>query len=384
MRPIKTRWAIGLAAIVVIALAVGLVMKRNYDITSLQTPQAPSVAVEVATVKRGSLPITQHYMGKVESVLASDIASRITANVLAVSKREGDSVVKGEILLQLDDMALVSKTQATAADLSAAESLVIAAQSFYQAQQSSFERDEYLYKSRAISLENFEKSRAVADNALSQMNAAQERVQMAKANLSMAQTELSYAYLTAPFDGIVVKRSVEPGETAVPGKTLLRLQGTSAGYRIIAQIPQEQLGRIRVGTIAIITDGQNRLEAPVSKIYPSLAVNYLATVEVMIDELPNGLPTGATVGLDFVLDNATGLIVPVNALVKTGESTFVVVVKEGMAEQVPVIVTGQTDKLAVVSGVFENAVVAVGQQSVLLRLMNGVKVKPMQIAGDNP
>lgn len=384
MRPIKTRWAIGLAVIVVVALALGLVMKRNHDIAGLQKPQAQSVVVEVATVKRGALPITRHYMGKVEPVLAADIASRITANVLAVNKREGDPVVKGEILLLLDERALVSKTQAMAADLSGAESLITAAQSSYQAHQSSFERDEYLYKSKAISLESFEKSKAAIDNAASQVNAAQERARMARANLSTAQTELSYASLSAPFDGIVVKRSAEPGETAVPGKTLLRLQETSAGYRIIAQIPQEQLGHVKVGTTAIITVGQNRLEAPVAKIYPSLAVNHLATIEIVIDKLPNGLPAGATVGLDFVVDNADGLIVPANALVKTSESTFVVIVEEGTAKQVPVIITGQNDKLAVVSGVDENAVVAVGQQSVLLRLMNGVKVKPMQIAGDNP
>ena len=384
MCSIKTRWAIGLTAIVVVVLAVGLVVKRNHDITRLQTPHTQSVAVQVATVKRGSLPITQHYMGKIEPVMAADIASRITANVISVNKREGDFVAKGETLLLLDDLAMASKIQAMEAELNAAESLTVAAQSSYQTQQSSFERDEYLYKNKALSMENFERSEAALDNALSQFNAAQERIRLAKANLSTAQTELSYACLSAPFDGVVIKRSAEPGETAVPGKTLLRLQSTSSGYRIIAQISQEQLGRIRVGTTAIITDSQNRLEALVSKVYPALAANNLATIEVVIDKLPNGLPTGATVGLDFVLDNADGLIVPVNAVVKTNDSTFVVVVNDDTAEQVPVIVTGQTDKLAVVSGVPENAVVAVGQQSVLLRLMNGVKVKPMPIAGDNP
>ncbi|MCE5287466.1 MAG: efflux RND transporter periplasmic adaptor subunit [Pelosinus sp.] len=384
MRFTNNKWFIGLAVIVVAVLALGLVMKRNHDIASLQTPKTQSVAVQVATVTRGSLPITQHYMGKVEPVLATDLAARITANVIAVNKREGDLVIKGETLLQLDELALSSKVRAMEAEVSAAESLTAAAQSSYQTQLASFERDEYLYSSKAISLENFEKSKAAADNALSQLNAAKQRVRQAQANLSTVQTELGYAYITAPFDGIVVKRSAEPGEIAAPGKSLLRLQGTSAGYRIIAQISQEQIGRIKVGTMAIITDGPNQLEAPVSKVYPALAANNLATIEVVIDKLPSGLPAGATVGLDFVLDNVIGCIVPVNALVKTNETTFVVVVKDGMAEQVPVIVTGQTDKLAVVSGILEDAVVAVGQQSALLRLMNGVKVKTMQIAGDNP
>lgn len=379
---LKTKWGIGVIIVLVIAVAIGLVVKRNYDLANLKKPAAASVAVKVTVVKQGTLPIAQHYMGKVEPVQAADIASRVTANVLTVTKREGDTVAKGEVLLLLDDLALASKARAIEAELRAAESIAAAARSSYQVQQASFERDEYLYKNKAVSLESYEKSRAVADNALSQVRAADERVRIAAANYSAAQVEWGYTRLTAPFDGVVEKRTAEPGETAVPGKTLLRLQGTGTGYKIIAQIPQEQLGRIKVGTKAVITGGQSRQEAAVAKVYPALAANYLATVEVITEKLPYGLPAGATIGLDLIVDQAEGFIVPVNALVKSSERTFVVVIADGIAKQVPVTIHGQTDEQAVVSGALDNAVVAVGQQSQLLRLMNGVKVKPAEAVGD--
>lgn len=382
MRSLKNKWVVGLA-IVVVALALGLVIKRSQELANLHKPDTPSVSVEVAKVKQGVLPITLHYMGKIEAVQSSDITSRITANVLAVNKREGDLVVKDEALILLDDLALASKTSAMAAELRAAESSVVAAKSSYEAQQASFERDQYLYKKNAIALEFLEKSKAATDNSFSQVQVAKERVQAARANLITAQTELGYASLKAPFAGVVVKRSTEPGEVAVPGKTLLRLQGSEGGYKITVQISQEQLGQIRVGTRTIVSDGPNSVEAPVSKVYPSMSDNNLAVVEIVMDTLPNGLPAGSTVGLDFVLDHLEGLLVPVNSLVKTEQGSFVVMIDNGVAKQVPVTINGQNGRLAAVSGLTENSVVAVGQQSTLLRLMNGVKVKPAEIAGDN-
>ena len=145
---LKTKWGIGVIIVLVIAVAIGLVVKRNYDLANLKKPAAASVAVKVTVVKQGTLPIAQHYMGKVEPVQAADIASRVTANVLTVTKREGDTVAKGEVLLLLDDLALASKARAIEAELRAAESIAAAARSSYQVQQASFERDEYLYKNK--------------------------------------------------------------------------------------------------------------------------------------------------------------------------------------------------------------------------------------------
>lgn len=381
----RKKWLIGLAILMVVVLAIGLVVKRNHELATMKKPAVRPVPVQVAAVKEGTISVTQHYNGRIDPVLSADLAARITANILAVHKREGDIVAKGETLVQLDDLALANRARGASADARAAESLLAAAESNYQVQKASSERDQYLFERKAVSREAYERSQALLDTARSQMVAARERVALAKENQAAALAEQGYATIRAPFAGVVVKRAAEPGDLAVPGKTLLSLQSGDQGYRVISQISQEQVRVIKPGTPVIILGGDQRLEASVAKVFPALGANNLASVEILLADRPFGLPPGATVGVDFVTDRAAGVIVPVQAVVKNTRGAFVVVVDDAnIARQFPVEVAGQNDKQAVVRGIGPGVRVAVAQENVLMLLMDGVTVRAAANEGEKP
>ena len=378
MKRFNKRWLLGIIIVVVVALAIGLVVKRSQEVANLKKTALPSKPVQVVQIKPGSISVTQHYMGKTQAVLTADIASRITANILAIHKREGDIVKQGETLVALDDLALGSKVRAMDAEVRSAESLRSAAVSNNAVQRASYERDVYLYKNNAIALETYERSVAAMENAQSQLIAAQERVSIARENLSAVMTESGYANITAPFAGVIAKRMAEPGEVAVPGKVLLVLQGMDQGYKIISQIPQEQTAVIKAGTQVMVTAEADKINGTVNKVFPALGINNLASTEIVIDKMPAGLPTGATVGLDFVMSHVEGIIVPRNSLVKGTSNTFIVRIDENnVAHQVAVIVLGENDQLAAVTGISENSIVAIGPENVLMQLMDGTQVKPI-------
>ena len=378
MKRFNKRWLLGIIIVVVVALAIGLVVKRSQEVSNLKKPALPSKPVQVVQIKPGAISVTQHYMGKTQAVLTADIASRITANILAIHKREGDIVKQGETLVALDDLALGSKVRAMDAEVRSAESLRSAAESNNAVQRASYERDVYLYKNNAIALETYERSVAAMENAQSQLIAAQERVSIARENLSAVMTESGYANITAPFAGVIAKRMAEPGEVAVPGKVLLVLQGMDQGYKIISQIPQEQTAVIKAGTQVMVTAEADKINGTVNKVFPALGINNLASTEIVIDKMPAGLPTGATVGLDFVMSHVEGIIVPRNSLVKGTSNTFIVRIDENnVAHQVAVIVLGENDQLAAVTGISENSIVAIGPENVLMQLMDGTQVKPI-------
>jgi RND family efflux transporter MFP subunit len=380
---IRKKWLIGLVILVVAALAIGLVVKRNHELTAMKKPVVRPVPVQVVAVKEGTIAVTQHYNGRIDPVLSADLAARISASVLAVHKREGDIVAKGEVLVQLDDLALASRARGAAADARAAESLLAAAESNYQMQKASSGRDQYLYERKAVSREAYERAQALQDTAQGQMAAARERVALAWENQAAAATEQGYATILAPFAGIVVKRAVEPGGLAVPGKALLSLQSGDEGYRVVAQIPQEQVQVIRPATPVIVSGGGLRTEAKVNKVFPALGINSLATVEILLADTPFGLPPGATVGVDFVTAQVAGAVVPVQAVVQNTRGAFVVVVDgENIARQIPVEVVGQNDKQAAVRGIGPDVRVAVAQENVLMQLMDGVTVKAVVNEGD--
>jgi len=378
MKRFNKKWLIGIIIVIVVTLAIGLVVKRSNEVANLKKPALPSNPVQVVQIKPGAISVTQHYMGKTQPVLTADIAARITANILAIHKREGDSVKQGETLVALDDLALGSKVGGMDAEVRSAESLRFAAESNWAVQKASFKRDEYLYKNNAIALETYERSVATMENAQSQLSAAHERVSIAKENLSGARTESGYANITAPFAGVIAKRMAEPGEVAVPGKVLLVLQGMDQGYKIIAQIPQEQTVVIKAGTQVMVTAETDKINGTVNKLFPALGVNNLATVEIILDKMPAGLPAGATVGLDFVTSHVEGIIVPRSSLVKGPSKTFIVEIDEkNIAHQVVVIVQGENDKFAAVTSINGNSMVAMGPENVLMQLMDGIVVKPI-------
>ena len=379
MMKVSKKWIVGCIAILFIALAVGIVFKKKQDLAGLAKPAVRPTPVQAVKTYSGTIPVTAHYLGKADSMATADIAARITSNILAIHQREGDTVKAGQLMIELDDAALANKVRAAGADQRSAASSLAAAESAYSTQKSSFERDEYLYQNKAISQEAYERARTLLDLTESQVKAARERVGVLEQNKEAAATEQGYARVVAPFDGIVVKRSAEPGDLAVPGKPLLSLQGLNFGYKILVQISQEQTRNIVAGTEAIISDGHDKLEVAVTKIYPALAANSLATVEIRLDKMPFPLPPGSTLGVDFVLKNVQGVIVPVTAVVKNINGAFVITATDGIAHPIPVTILGENDKQVVVSGIEAGASVATGQENHLMKLMDGV---PVMITSD--
>lgn len=371
---VSKKWLAGVIALLIIAVATGLVVKNKRELAGLAKPAVRPTPVQVAQSYSGTIPVTVHYLGKADSLVTADISARITSNILAIYLREGDRVQAGQLLAELDDAVLSSKVRAAGADQQAAASTLAAAESAYHTQKASFDRDEYLYRNKAISQEAYEQAKSALDLAESQAVAAREREKLLAHNRDAAVAEQSYTRLVAPFDGIIVKRSAEPGDLAVPGKPLLTLQGLNQGYKVIVQIPQEQTRGIMAGTQALLSDGQEQLETVVSKVYPALAANNLATAEIRLTAMPFQLPPGATLGVDFILKNVQGVVVPAMAVVKNTTGAFVIAVTGETVHSVPVAIVGENDKQVAVSGLEAGTRVVVGQESLLIKLMDGMPV----------
>jgi RND family efflux transporter MFP subunit len=383
MKAIPKKWLYSLIGIVIIALAVGLVIVKKKELASIAKPLERSVPVHVTIANSGTVDVTLHYLGKADAMDTADISSRISAYILAVNYREGNIVHKGDVMVDLDDTTLANKVRENDADIRAAESAVASAESNYEAQKASFDRDEYLYKNKAESQETYEKSRALADAAYGQVVAAQERIKQLSENRQVSATEEGYTHITAPFDGIVTKRSADPGDFAVPGKPLLTLEGTGEGYRVTVQVPQEQAAAIKTGDEVILSDGTNKETATVYKVYPALDTGSLATVEIRVSKMPFNLPAGSNIGVDIVMKQAKGLVVPVQALATNTKGSFVVTVDGGnVVRQVPIQVLGRNNQEAAISGIDPNTKVVVGEENLLMQLMNGKTVTIIPAGGD--
>jgi RND family efflux transporter MFP subunit len=357
---VTRKWVAGL---VVAALVVGLVavrVKRAREKAGAPAPAPVAAAVEVAAVWEGTVTETRHFLGEVSGTEEALLSSRILAPVIGVAVREGDPVRRGQELVRLEAGELDTAVRAGAAGLSSAD--VASA-----AQRDASARDRVLFEAKAISQEDWDRSR-------SNQTAAESRLVAARETLDAARLRRDYAVIAAPFDGVVARRDVDPGDLAVPGKALLTLV-RKGGVRVRVKLPAEMLSALTVGMPLFLDAPAGRIEGRVARVFPAMDASHLAVVEADLAVAPTDLVSGATVGVDVPVASAAGWVVPDRALLEGEAGAFVFRVSDGRAHPVSVRVASRSQEAAVVTGPLQDRDrVIVAQPSRLMTLAEGTPV----------
>ncbi len=369
MKRIKVPLAFVVAVILVLLAGVIVVKKRRAEVLKAPVLQSYPLPVKVVPVKRGVFEVKRSYLGTVLPLVSSRLAPRVTGHIIDVGVREGDKVFKGQVLARIDDRLFVQQYQSIKAQLEGAKSALATLDAIYS-------RDSMLFKNKAISREQLDRSRSARDEALA-------KVKTLKSSLETAKLNIGYCMLRAPMDGVITRRLQDPGDLAVPGKAVLAMEAPNRGYKVVVRVPQEMVGRLKVGGKAVIygrsLNGTESFSASISRIYPSVAVGTLAAVEIDLPTVPFGMPSGSTLKVALVTKRVHGLIVPLRAILHTSNRDLLFAVGGGdKVRVVPVVVLAEDGSHAAVSGQLspEEGVV-VGSESTLARLHDGVTVRPV-------
>jgi len=219
---------------------------------------------------------------------------RVAGRVMDVLKEEGDPVAGGETLARLDAepyRTAVDQAEAQAGQLAArlaelrngnrpedveqARRKLAAADSEVENARLVFERRKQLIASGAVARQDYDTARLTYRNAQAQRDAlkaaldlleagtrveqiaqAEAALQAAQAALTQARTQLSDTTLTAPEEGVVLTRAVEPGSMVQAGSTALTVSLTSP-VRVRAYVSEPQLGLVQPGReVLVFTDSR--------------------------------------------------------------------------------------------------------------------------------
>jgi len=237
---------------------------------------------------------------------------------------EGDFVRKGTVLAVVREQSYRDKLQQANAQLSRA-------QAEYEKAKLSFDRVSALYKSQSATKPDF-------DSAQAQLESTTASVSGAKADVSEATTALGYCSLRAPFDGWIVKRSVDSGSfvgMATNGFTIASTQTVKAVFGL----PDTAIGRVKLGQrLSISTDAfSQQFVGRITAISPAAdPKSRVFSVEVTIPNSSNELKSGmiASLAIQGETLNQSVLAVPVSAVVRNPRISngFAVMVAEGDSE----------------------------------------------------
>jgi HlyD family secretion protein len=356
----KTRWMLAAAAAALVLIALAVVRQRGSP-------------VQVTPVVRTSIVQSITATGRLNAPARMDVGSDVSATVLEVRVREGDTVRAGQLLVRLQDgeaRAAVQQAQGalqeargravqqTTVTAPVATQAVVQAQSAFATAQREFQRSQELVAQGFFSQQKLDDARRALDTARSALESARvqaganqangiepqlaaSRTAQAQAALEAAQARLARLQITSPVDAVVLSRMVEPGGLAQPGKALLSLAAQGAP-RIDAAVDEKHLRLLTLGmpakALADAFVGQ-AFDAKLSYIAP-LVDAQRGTVDVRLAVLapPAFLKPDMTVSVELIgAAHKDALVLPSVAVRDADKpAPWVLVAQDGTAVRVPV------------------------------------------------
>lgn len=222
-----------------------------------QARAAPQFVTE--EVRRGSITLQVSANGTLQPTRSVTIGSELSGTVRTVRVDVNDRVRKGQVLLELDPTKLEAQVARSRASLASAQARQAQAAATTQEARASLARLEEVARlsgGKVPSAAELDTGRATLDRALADEASAKATVQDARAALYTDETNLSKASIRSPIDGVVLARSVEPGNAvaaSLQAVTLLTVAEDLTRLRLDVNVDEADVGALRTGQKATFT-----------------------------------------------------------------------------------------------------------------------------------
>jgi len=279
-------------------------------------PDEPAASVK--TVKAEAVPTAGEVTvsGSLVARETAQVASRILGYVVDLKVDAGDKVKKGELLLRIDTREMAERQAQAQAGLESAKADLVQAKG-------DFERYKILYEKEAAAKKTY-------DDALARYETAQAAEQKARAALDEAKTLLSYGDVNAAFDGVVSERSVNVGDLATPGRSLLTIY-TPGTLELVAPVGEQYSPYLKPGaTVSLSIPSLHVTQSSsLREVVPQRDVKTRTiTVKAPVQEAP-GLVPGLYGTLSFPTRTSEVIVVPKQAVRVVGQLESVRVLEDG-------------------------------------------------------
>lgn len=387
-----------LIVLCVVAILVGggmlLIHKKKQSLAAAPQYGIQPTPVRVTIARQGDLQITREYLAVVEPIRVANISARLTATVEKVLHDENELVKAGDVLVVLDGRqieesiaAMKAQIEQAQADLASNQATVESLDQTNTYWQREAQRDKTLADKGVIPGVQAEGTADKANEAKGKLDAARQKsaaieslIESLRRKQAELKTTLGYCTLLSPFDGIVSHRFVDPGDLAVPGKSLMVVEDRNR-LKLSFDVPQQDLSQIHEGLeVDYFVGGQTR-KAAISHLFPSLNSARMLRAEVYLEGADmEKLSSGAYIPLRVILRDIKGVtMVPAASIVESSDrKPYVFVVQDGLLDARPVSLLGSSSEEMAVDGVKPGEQVVLSTFLGWAQLSSGQKVEAMQ------
>ena len=268
------------------------------------------VSFDTAKVENTNIQTSITATGTIEPVTSVTVGTQVSGIVSKLYVDYNTVVKKGQVIAELDRTNLISELNTAKANLSSAQSTAA-----YEL--SNYNRYKTLYDKGLVSADEYESALLSYQKAKEQVNTSRESVQK-------AQTNLGYATITSPIDGVILSKAVEEGQTVAASfntPELFVIAQDLTDMRVIANIDEADIGGVKEGqrvTFTVDAFPDDTFEGAVTQVRQEATTeSNVVTYEVVISapnadlKLKPGLTANVTI---FTLEKNNVLAVPAKAL----------------------------------------------------------------------
>jgi RND family efflux transporter MFP subunit len=323
--------------------------------------------VEVADVRRAPIEEAWRLTGEIQPAYRYVVSPRVGGRVLEITRRVGDTVGEGDVLVRLDDSELSQAVTEAEASLRSAQATLNETQVNLSLAAQELKVTEALEGKKLVSRMELDKARAEHDGLVSRIKVTEAQVEQRESVLATARIRLGYAVLTAPRPGFVSERFVDVGSVAGAGGAILSVIGIDPAV-VRVTVTEALFGRIRAGITAVVeVDAYpgRRFAGRVARIAPQFETgSRTADVEIEVANASVLLKPGMFAGVRIILqEKPSAQLVPTAAIIgRSGGSGVFVVDGESTARYVAVKTGIATPEVTeVLSPTLAGKVVTLGQ-----------------------
>jgi membrane fusion protein, multidrug efflux system len=330
------------------------------------------VSVAIARVQRQDVPVYLSGLGSVTAFNTANIKSRVDGQIMKVNFREGQNVRKGDLLIEIDSRPFQAQLDQMQAQL-------FRDQAQLRDAQLNLQRYTALIPSGSIAQQQVDTQKALTDQ-------LEGTVRTDQAQIENAKLQIVYCHITAPFDGRIGLRQVDPGNIvhsadANPMLILTQLQPIAVIFTLTEDVLPTVSQHMRRGTLevdAFSRDDQTKLASGKlltidNQIDPTTGT---AKLKAIFDNKDNVLWPNQFVNADLLLETRkNSTVVPTAAILRGPQGTFVYAVNpdKTVQDRAVTVSLAQGDTTVISAGLNPGDTVVTDGQD---KLQRGSRIEP--------
>ena len=284
MKKLSKVW-LAVAVVVIVAIAAWAMSGGKKE---------QQISFDTAAVAPANIQNSITATGTIEPVTSVTVGTQVSGIVSKLYVDYNSVVKKGQVIAELDKTNLLSQ-------LNTAKTQLATAQSQLNYQTTNFNRYKTLFQKGLVAADDY-------DNAKLAYTQAKEQVASAKEEVQRAQTNLGYATITSPIDGVVLSKSVEEGQTVAASFStpeLFTIAQDLTNMQVVADVDEADIGDVKVGErVSFTVDAypDDTFEGTVKQVrQEATTTNNVVTYEVVISapnadlKLKPGLTANVTI-----------------------------------------------------------------------------------------